>query len=212
MQQHGPWQIVRSDEVYRDPWVSVRRDDVIRPDSQRGTYSVVSVKPGVCVLALGNDRQVYLTEEFHYAVGRTTVEAVSGGREADEELLATAQRELKEELGIEAADWTDLGLVDPFTASVVSPTRLYLARGLTFGDHAREGTEQIRCVSVALTKAVEMVLGSQITHGPSCVLILKAALWPIPISAVPQRLAAADNGNSMTSTAPIADSRRVPAD
>ncbi len=176
MQQRGSWQIVQSHEVYRDPWVSVRKDDVIRPDGQPGTHSVVTIKSGVCVLAMDDDSHVYLTEEFHYAVGRTTVEAVSGGMEANEEPLATAKRELQEELGIEAADWTDLGIVDPFTASAVSPTRLYLARGLTFGDHAREGTEQILCVKVTLTKAVEMVLGSEITHGPSCVLILKVAM------------------------------------
>ncbi len=125
---------------------------------------------------MDDDRHVYLTVEFHYAVGRTTVEAVSGGMEANEEPLATAKRELQEELGIEAADWTDLGIVDPFTASVVSPTRLYLARGLTFGDHAPEGTEQIRCLKMPLTEAVQKVMTSEITHGPSCVLILKTAL------------------------------------
>ena len=96
MQQRGPWQIVQSHEVYRDPWVSVRKDDVIRPDGQPGTHSVVTIKSGVCVLAMDDDSHVYLTEEFHYAVGRTTVEAVSGGMEANEEALATAKRELEQ--------------------------------------------------------------------------------------------------------------------
>jgi 8-oxo-dGTP pyrophosphatase MutT (NUDIX family) len=121
------------------------------------------------------DRHVYLTEEFHYAVGRTTIEAVSGGVEPGEDALATARRELQEEIGIEAEEWTDLGTVDPFTASIVSPTRLYLARKLRFGEQSPEGTEQIRCVGMPLDEAVRMVLESEITHGPSCVLILKAA-------------------------------------
>jgi len=176
MQEHGPWQIVQSHEVYRDPWTVVRKDDVIRPDGQPGTHTVVTIKPGVCVLALDDDQHVYLTEEFHYGVGRTTIEAVSGGSEPDEETLLTAKRELQEELGIEADDWTDLGIVDPFTANVVSPTRLYLARKLTFGDHAPEGTEQIRCLKIPLAEAVQKVIDSHITHGPSCVLILKTAL------------------------------------
>ena len=176
MQQHGPWQIVQSHEVYRDPWIAVRKDNVIRPDGQPGTHSVVTIKPGVCVLAIDDGQQVYLTVEFHYSVGRTTIEAVSGGIEPDEEPLLTAKRELQEELGIGADDWTDLGVVDPFTASVVSPTRLYLARKLTFGDQAPEGTEQIRCLKMPLTEAVQKVMTSEITHGPSCVLILKTAL------------------------------------
>ena len=176
MQQHGPWQIVQSHEVYRDPWMAVRKDDVIRPDGRPGTHSVVTIKPGVSVLALDDQRAVYLTEEFHYGIGRTTLEVVSGGIESDEHPAFAAERELREELGIQAEQWTDLGLVDPFTASVVSPTRLYLARQLSFGAQSLEGTEQIRCRKMSLAEAVQKVMASEITHGPSAVLILKAAI------------------------------------
>src|ERR1019366_5564826 len=104
----------------------------------------------VCVLAMDADGSVYLTEEFHYAVGRVTLEAVSGGIEAGETPLDTAQRELREELGIVAGKWTELGVVDPFTANVVSPTRLFLAQELTFAETKHEGTELIRSVRVPL--------------------------------------------------------------
>jgi ADP-ribose pyrophosphatase len=176
MKQHGPWQIVESHEVYRDPWIVVRKDDVIRSDGKPGTHSVVTLKPGVTVLAVHDDGNVYLTEEFHYGVGRITIEAVSGGIEPGECPLETGKRELREELGIEAEEWIDLGLVDPFTASMVSPTQLYLARKLRFGDQSPEGTEQIRCVKMKLAEAVQKVIVSEITHGSSCVVILKAAM------------------------------------
>ncbi len=176
MKPHGPWQIVSEKEVYRDPWVEVRKDDVIRPDGQAGTYTVVNVKAGVSVLALDDSGYVYLTEEFHYGVGRVTLETVSGGIEPGEGALATARRELQEELGIEAAAWTDIGACDPFTANVVSPTRLFLAQKLTFGQHAPEGTEQIRCVKMTLAEAVQSVIESRITHAPSCLAILKVKL------------------------------------
>jgi ADP-ribose pyrophosphatase len=176
MQSHGPWRIVRSHDIYKDPWIDVRRDDVIRPDGRPGIHSVIRLKPGVTVLALDEVGAVYLTEEFHYAVGRVTLEAVSGGIDPEEDAAAAARRELLEELGIEAARWLDLGSVDPFTTNVVSPTRLFLARGLTFLASAPEGTEQIRCVKLPLPEAVAMVLDGRITHGPSCVAILKTRL------------------------------------
>ena len=97
---HGPWQITARHEVYRDPWIEVDRDEVIRPDGAPGTHAVVRLKPGVSVLPVDDSGTVYLTEEFHYAVGRTTLEAVSGGIEADEDPLVAARRELEEELGI----------------------------------------------------------------------------------------------------------------
>lgn len=174
MKQHGPWRIVSSREVYRDPWIEVQRDEVIRPDGEPGSHCVVRMKPGVSVLPLDDEGMVYLTDEFHYGIGCEAIEVVSGGMEPGEAPQRTAERELREELGITAGQWHDLGTVNPFTTIVVSPTRLFLARKLSFGDTDREGTEQIRIRAMPLAQAVEMVCDSRITHGPSCVLILKA--------------------------------------
>ena len=176
MKQFGPWKITSSREVYRDPWIAVVRDEVVRPDGDPGSYCVIHIKPGVSVLAMDDDRRVYLTEEFHYAVGSETIELVSGGIDTAEDSLAAAKRELREELGIEAAEWIDLGRVDPFTANVFSPTQLYLAQQLTFGTTAQEGTELIRCRSFPLQEVVHMVIEGRITHAPSCVAILKTSM------------------------------------
>jgi len=80
---------------------------------------------------------------------------------------------LQEELGITAGEWTDIGPCDPFTTIVVSPTRLFLARKLAFGTPNLEGTEHTQMRKVPFDVAVEMVFDGRITHGPSCVLILK---------------------------------------
>jgi ADP-ribose pyrophosphatase len=173
---HGPWRILQSREAYRDPWVNLRRDEVIRPDGQPGSYCVVGVKPGVCVVAVDDRGTMHLTEEFHYGVGRVTIEAVSGGVEVGEAAAEAAERELREELGITARRWIDLGTVDPFTANVVSPTRLFLARDLQFGPPETDGGEIIRPYPIPMRAAVDAVLESRITHAPSAVAILKAHL------------------------------------
>jgi ADP-ribose pyrophosphatase len=173
MKTHGPWTILASRPIYCDPWVSVSCDEVIRPDGRPGTHAVVDIKSGVAVLALDEAGFVYITDEFHYGVGRHTLEVVSGGCDPGEDPLATAQRELREELGITAAEWTSLGVVDPFTSVGVSPTQLFLARDLTFGRQAPEGTERIRCVKMPLEEAIAAVMDSRISHGPSGVLLFK---------------------------------------
>ena len=99
-----------------------------------------------------------------------------GGIDAGESPEAAARRELREELGITARELVDLGVCDPFTSVVVSPTRLFLARGLEFGETEREGTEQIHCRRVELAEALAMVDDGRITHAPSCLAILKASL------------------------------------
>lgn len=176
MKPRGPWQVLATRPVYRDPWLEVTLDDVLRPDGRSGQHTIVAMKPGVSVLALDDQSQVYLTREFHYAVGRAGLEVVSGGCEPGEDPLATARRELVEELGIEASRWTPLGTIDPFTSIVVSPTALFLAEGLTLGSPRPEATEQIACVALPWEAALAAVIEGEITHGPSCVLILRTHL------------------------------------
>jgi ADP-ribose pyrophosphatase len=173
----GPWSVEQTARIYRTPWVEVLEDKVIRPDGTPGLFTTVRLSPGVSVLALDEEGFAHLTSEYRYAVERESVEVVSGGVEEGEAPLAAAKRELREELGLEALEWVDLGTVDPFTSVVHSPARLYLARGLTHTAHEREATEVISAVRVPLPEAVEMVARGRITHGPSCVLILKARLY-----------------------------------
>jgi ADP-ribose pyrophosphatase len=176
MTPHGPWTILKSNAIYQDPWVAVRVDDVLRPDGKPGIHSVIRIKSGVNVVALDDERHVYLAAEFHYGVGRVTIEAVSGGIEDGETPAATARRELREELGIDAEMIHDLGMVDPFTANVISPTRLFLATSLRHVESRPEGTELIRRVRLPLAEAVAMVLDGRITHAPTCVNLLKTWL------------------------------------
>lgn len=172
--QHGPWKILNSQVIYTDPWTELRKDEVIRPDGKHGTHTIVRIKPGVCVLAIDSKNNVHLTDEFHYAIGRNSLEAVSGGIDPGESPLETARRELREELGIEAGEWIEAGLVDPFTTSLMSPTRLFLARRLSFVASEPEGTELIRRVEMPLAEAERLIIQGEITHAPSVVLILKA--------------------------------------
>ena len=169
---YGPWKIKSTEEIYSDPFVVLTLDQVIRPDGNDGQHVVVKIKPGVCVVAVDKDRNIHLTKEFHYAVGRDSVECVSGGVEPGEDPDLCAERELQEELGLAAESWKFLTTVDPFTTIMASPTRLYLATGLSEVDTDPEGTELIEHVVMPLSKAAEMVANGEITHAPSCVAIL----------------------------------------
>lgn len=174
MQPYGPWTIKASNTVYRDPFVDLRVDQVIRPDGDDGQHVLVTIKPGVCVVALDTDGNVHLTREFHYAVGRVTLEAVSGGIEPGDDALTTAKRELQQEIGLTARTFQHLLTVDPFTACMKSPTELYLATDLTPTDASPEGTELIEPVVMPLDEAIEQIFAGKITHAPTCVALLMA--------------------------------------
>src|SRR5688500_13677057 len=116
--QHGPWSIQETTEKHRDSFMTVHEARVIRPDGKPGTYSTVAVKPGVAVLPVDGDGSVHLVRQFRYALGAESVETACGGVEEGEAPPDAARKELREELGIEATDWIDLGAIDLDTSMV----------------------------------------------------------------------------------------------
>jgi len=173
MIKKGPWKIRKTVLKYKNPWIEVNEDQIVRPDGKPGIFGVVTMKSGISVLPLDDKGYVYLTDEYHYALGQKSIEVVSGAIEPREKPIEAAQRELREELGITAKEWVDMGIVNPFTTVVKSPAHLFLARNLAFTRKNPEGTEVIKTIKIKLDKAVKMVMDSKITHGPSCVLVLK---------------------------------------
>ena len=174
MKKHGPWTIKSSERLYQDKYVEFRVDDVVKPSGEPSRYATGRMLPGVSVLALDAEGFVHLTKQFRYAVGRDSIEVVSGGIDEGEAERAAALRELREELGIEAGELTDLGTVDAVTSQVSAPARVFLARDLKFGEPDRGGTEVMETLKVKFEAAVRMVMAGEITHAISCVLILKA--------------------------------------
>jgi ADP-ribose pyrophosphatase len=172
----GLWAVGDTLQRYKNAWIEVNEDQVVMPNGESGIFATVTMQPGVSVLAMDDEGMVYLTSEYRYAVERDSIEVVSGGIEPNEQPLTAAGRELREELGIEAAEWTELGTVDPFTSAIYSPATLFLACQLSKVEATPECTEIIRVIKVDLAEAVRMVVASEITHGPSCVLILKTYL------------------------------------
>jgi 8-oxo-dGTP pyrophosphatase MutT (NUDIX family) len=174
MKKNGPWTIVDSKQAYKNPWLEVREDKVIRPDGKPGVHAVITTTPGASILPLDDKGYVYLAEEFRYAYEKLSIETPGGGSDANEDILETAKRELREEMGIIAKKWTPLGFVDPNTSIMDSRAHLFLAQELTFVKPENEGTEIIRIIKVKFEEAVKMALDNRITLAESVACILRA--------------------------------------
>lgn len=177
MKPHGPWKIKERVLKYQNLWVKVYEDQVLRPDGKEGIHIFIDLKKGGAVLPLDEEGYVYLTKEFHYGVGRETIEVVAGGLEAGEDPLATAKRELQEELGITAKEWIELGKVYRFTTYMDNPSWLFLARKLTFAKQKLDASETVKVMKVKFIDAVQMVMDGRIDNSMSEILILKAARY-----------------------------------
>jgi 8-oxo-dGTP pyrophosphatase MutT (NUDIX family) len=172
----SPWQTIASKQVYDNPWIAVREDQVIRPDGEAGIYGVVHLKNiAVGILPIEEDH-IYLVGQYRYPLERYSWEIPEGGCPKGEEPLRAAQRELREETGLEARRWRMLG--EAYLSNSVTDEYAvwFLATGLVPGEQQPEGTEALNIRRLPLHEALAMALDGQITDALSLVAIMSYVL------------------------------------
>lgn len=159
------WSVV-SDDV--DFGASVARRDVI-------------VHPGaVAIIALDSSDRVLLIRQYRHPVGRWLFEPPAGLLDVpDEPPWITAARELAEEAGFEAADWSVLLDIYLSPGGTSEGIRIYLARDLTplpdGRPHTGEAEEaHLPRAWVSLDEARDLVLGGEIGSPSAAAGILAA--------------------------------------
>jgi 8-oxo-dGDP phosphatase len=134
---------IASREVYRNDWLTVREDEVRRPDGSNGIYGVVDKPTYSLIIACDGDR-FRLVEQFRYPLGMRRWEFPSGtapGR-ADLDPIELAHRELREETGLRAGSMVAIGQIDVAPGMSSQRGRVFVATGISEGEHDREHTEQ----------------------------------------------------------------------
>lgn len=175
MTQKNPWKTIGTRPVYSNPWISVREDTVIRPDGKEGIYGVVDTRVATGVVALTDDGQIYLVGQYRYPIDLYSWEIIEGGADRGEEPLIAAKRELREEAGLIADEWTQLGphfhLSNCFSSEEAV---VYMARGLREVEKEPEGTEVLEVRKIPFADCVKMVHAGEVTDSITLIGVLRA--------------------------------------
>jgi 8-oxo-dGTP pyrophosphatase MutT (NUDIX family) len=172
----NPWKFISSKVVYENAWIKVREDEVIRPDGQKGIYGVVDTRIATAVIALTDQNEIYLVGQYRYPLSLYSWEIIEGGTDDNEDPLDCAKRELKEEAGLIAKEWTTL-METIHLSNCYSSERgiIFVARGLKEVEKEPEGTEVLEIKKIDFKKALQMVLDGEITDSLSVMGILRLA-------------------------------------
>ena len=174
----NPWKTLSSRIAYENAWIRVREDQVIRPDGKPGIYGVVETRIATGIVALDEADNIYLVGQFRYATNEYSWEIIEGGSDRGESAEQAASRELREEAGLIAADWRQLGGEVHLTNCHSSEVGvLFLARQLTHTQSEPEGTEELEIKKIPFAEAQRMIETGEIKDAMTIIGISRAAGW-----------------------------------
>jgi ADP-ribose pyrophosphatase len=148
--------------------LAVRLDQVVMPGGGVVRREIVEHPGAVAILPLHDDATVVMIDQYRHAVGRRLRELPAGLLDtAGEDPVSTARRELVEEVGCTAQDWSVLVDVVSSPGFSDEAVRVFLARGVTEIGRPTGGDDEeadLSVVRVPLADAVRQVLAGEIVN------------------------------------------------
>lgn len=173
----GPWTRRSRRLAYENPWITIWHDEVTRPDGAPGIYGVVHfANRAVGVVALDERDRVLLVGQHRYALDVYSWEIPEGGVPLGETAPDGARRELREETGIEASTWLELGRMHLSNSVSDEHAVVYLATGLTSRTATPDGTEALDVRWLPFDEVLAMTLDGRITDALTVMAVQRVAL------------------------------------
>ena len=185
MSEKNPWQVIAEKKVYDNKWINVTEYDVINPGGGKGIYGKVHFKNiAIGIIVLDDELNTYLVGQYRFALNEYSWEIPEGGGALDTDPLHSAKRELLEETGLVAYNWTPILKMHLSNSVSDEYSIIYLARQLEQHTAKPEETEQLIIKKISFEKAWQMTDGGLITDAMSVAAIQKVK-WMILDKQIP---------------------------
>lgn len=166
---------VKSEDIFNGVIMHVFRDEVKVPNGNMAVREIIRHIGAVCVVPVTDDGRVVVERQYRYPIDEVITEIPAGKLDFEEEdRLEAAKRELKEETGITADNWTDMGIYYPAAAYSDERITMYLATGLHKGEQHLDPDEILDIYEIPIEELVGDIMSGKITDGKTQVAILKA--------------------------------------
>ncbi|PPC86255.1 MAG: NUDIX hydrolase [Methylotenera sp.] len=166
--------LISSETIASGGMLTVKRDQVRLPNGHSSQREYVTHPGAVVVVPLLANGNVILERQFRYPLHQVFIELPAGKIDAGEEILITGQRELLEETGFSAAEWVKLGHQHPCIGYSNEIIHMYLARGLSAGQHQRDADESLEVFDLPFEDCMNMIQRGEITDGKTIVALFFA--------------------------------------
>jgi ADP-ribose pyrophosphatase len=170
------WTTQSTRSIYQNPWMKLREDIAEMPNGKTTIYGVIECNECVGVLPFLDNDHVVMVRQYRYVFGEDhRWEMPTGGVKPGEAIEAAARRELREEVGYDAAELQHVSTYFTSKSIMRETGHLYIGRGLTQVEAIPDETEFLEVTVFPFQEVLQMVLKSEIRDSMSVITILHAA-------------------------------------
>lgn len=166
---------ISCEDKYRGRIIYVHSDQVRLSDGAVARREIVEHSGGVAIIPVEEDGTVYCVRQYRYAVGDHVLEVPAGKLNQGEEPFSCAVRELSEETGLTADEYTFLGMFYPSPGYCREKLYIYLATGLHQGKAHLDQGEFLDVEKIPLSKLTDMAMSGELCDAKTIIAVLKAA-------------------------------------
>jgi len=163
---------IDSQRVYEGRLLKINKDRVRLPDGGESTREYVQHPGAVAILPVLDNGKLIMERQYRYPLRREFIEIPAGKIDPGEADLATAKRELFEETGYTAREWTHITTIHPLIAYSDERIEVYLARGLTAGERKLDPGEFLEVLEVDFEEAMRWVREGKVSDPKTVIGIL----------------------------------------
>jgi ADP-ribose pyrophosphatase len=155
--------------AYNGDFMKVSKDQALMPDGSISSREYIRHPGAVAILALLDNGKLIMERQFRYAPQREFIEIPAGKIDPGEDILLTAQRELLEETGYVASEWTHLTTAWPCIGYSDERLEYFLARGLTHQGRQLDEGEFLEVFELDIDEAIDWVRQGKINDSKTIV-------------------------------------------
>lgn len=179
------WKVFSRKVEHENPWFRIVREDVRKPNGFRGDYFIFeghSSKDFVIVIVRDDKEEnetFYLVRQWRPTLKRNLIEFAAGSTEKHETFLQAAQREVKEELGLEAKEWNYIGKATVAPGHSMEYGRIFVATNVSQTKQKVKGDpgETTELIKVTRKQLEQMIYRREIDDGPTLSAYLLYLVW-----------------------------------
>jgi ADP-ribose pyrophosphatase len=166
------YELLDSEMIYKGRIFGLSIDHVLFQSGSIVQLDVIHHNGGAAVVALTDNLEVVLVKQYRHPVGNFLLELPAGKLEVGDSPEEAAARELEEEAGFQASQWTLLSTTYPAPGYCAEKLFIYLARGLKSVERRPDFDEEIEVVYLPFKEARKLVFSGEISDAKTIIGIL----------------------------------------